>query len=296
MSRPKKLLKIFNMLHYTHRWRALTMPISIVIFLELCIIVFFMTLYLNSRMNNDSHLEYKKSPYILEEFKGIFFIIQDIWSALHIFILYCLSAYLMLYCYIMCTCLELLFLELVAQFPVFLSKGDFQTVLHIYQEITEVMIPFQDFFAYPALVNVFNAMSGLFWGSYSIAFGTEEDYVTSVYLLGTLLSYFVLLLAVMLPASAVNKASKVAKNTILCLPGWFPEHYKTLKMFICKRFKHQELALTLGKIYKIDKSLIISTLGSLVSYGILVGTLGTVQDHEIHVYNCTSTCNSNSCN
>ncbi|GFR19310.1 uncharacterized protein TNCT_445731 [Trichonephila clavata] len=112
-------------------------------------------------------------------------------------------------------------LELVAQFPVFLSKGDYQTVVHIYQEITEVMIPFQDFFAYPALVNVFNAMSGLFWGSYSIAFGTEEDYVTSVYLLGTLLSYFVLLLAVMLPASAVNKASKVAKNTILCLLDGF---------------------------------------------------------------------------
>ncbi|GFS92772.1 uncharacterized protein TNCV_1161791 [Trichonephila clavipes] len=139
-------------------------------------------------------------------------------------------------------------------------------------------------------------MSGLFWGSYSIIFHTEEDYVTSVYLLGTLFNYFVLLLTVMLPPSAVNKASKVAKNTILSLPGWFPEHYKTLKMFICKRFKHQELALTLGKIYKIDKSLIISTLGTLVSYGILVGTLGTVQKHEVHAYNCTSTRNSKSGN
>ncbi|GFX10057.1 uncharacterized protein TNCV_4539281 [Trichonephila clavipes] len=240
-------------------------------------------------MNNDSHLEYKKSPYILEEFKVICLIIQDIWSALHICILYCLSAYLMLYCYIICACLELLFLELVAQFPVFIAKGDYQTMIHIYQEITEVMISFQDFFAYPALVNVLSAMSGLFWGSYSIIFHTEEDYVTSVYLLGTLFNYFVLLLTVMLPPSAVNKASKVAKNTILSLPGWFPEHYKTLKMFICKRFKHQELALTLGKIYKIDKSLIISTLGTLVSYGILVGTLGTVQKHEVHAYNCTST-------
>ncbi|GIZ04642.1 hypothetical protein CEXT_164861 [Caerostris extrusa] len=39
-----------------------------------------------------------------------------------------------------------------------------------------------------------------------------------------------------------------------------------------------QTALTLWKIYRIDKSLLISAIGTLISYGILVGTLGSVQN------------------
>ncbi|GFT03778.1 uncharacterized protein NPIL_644951 [Nephila pilipes] len=290
MLLQRKLWKIFKRLHYTHRWKALKISTCVCVLLQTCIPILLAALYLKSNMNYSARLESKESPYILEGFKFYYLIIQDIWSALHILLLYALSAYLTTYFYIVCTCLKVLYLELVTQFPVFIAKDDYQTMIQVYQEITEVMIYFQDFFSYPAFINVLSSMAGLFWGSYSIVFQSQKDYIISVFLLGVVLNYFALLLAIMMPASAVNKAAKVAKNTVLSTPGWFPQHYGKLKMFICKRFKHQELALTLGKVYKIDTSLIISTLGTLISYGILVGTLGTVQKsshNEIDMANCS---------
>ncbi|GIY10939.1 hypothetical protein CEXT_219781 [Caerostris extrusa] len=39
-------------------------------------------------------------------------------------------------------------------------------------------------------------------------------------------------------------------------------------------------ALTLGKMYRIDKSMLISAIATLISYGIVLGTLGSVQSSD----------------
>ncbi|GIY91005.1 uncharacterized protein CDAR_550201 [Caerostris darwini] len=81
----------------------------------------------------------------------------------------------------------------------------------------------------------------------------------------------------MLPGAAVNRIAEVAKDVIISCPGWYPNHYNEVKACVRTRFKQKKSALTLWKIYNIDKSLLISAVGSLVTYGILIGTLGTVQ-------------------
>ncbi|GIX68588.1 uncharacterized protein CEXT_296271, partial [Caerostris extrusa] len=88
--------------------------------------------------------------------------------------------------------------------------------------------------------------------------------------------YFVLLLITLTPAAAANQAA-ARPWTFLSLPAWFPKRYSIINMHVRRKFTHKT-ALTLWKIYRIDKSLLISAVGSLISYGILLGTLGSVQN------------------
>ncbi|GFQ71460.1 uncharacterized protein TNCT_83241 [Trichonephila clavata] len=77
-------------------------------------------------------------------------------------------------------------------------------------------------------------------------------------------------------AAIANEAAMLAQDTVISVPAWFRQNYKELKMMIRRRFK-RKYSLTLWKIYVIDKRLLISALGNLVTYGILLGTLGSLQ-------------------
>ncbi|GBN42939.1 hypothetical protein AVEN_116640-1 [Araneus ventricosus] len=74
-------------------------------------------------------------------------------------------------------------------------------------------------------------------------------------------------------ASAANKAALIARDIVISLPGWFPESYQELKLLIRQKYK-KKVSLTLWKLYKIDNSLLISALGTLVTYGFLMGSVG----------------------
>ncbi|GIY08983.1 uncharacterized protein CEXT_351961 [Caerostris extrusa] len=139
------------------------------------------------------------------------------------------------------------------------------------------MIFADNFLSYPAIVNVLSSMVGLFWACYSFVFFITDS-LSSLYLSVVLILYAGLLLLIMLPASAANRAAKLSKDAVVSSPGWFPEHCEKLKLIVRKRFKQQELSLTLWKIYKINIPLLINTLGTLVTYGCLLGTLGTVRN------------------
>ncbi|GIY03041.1 uncharacterized protein CDAR_511441 [Caerostris darwini] len=91
------------------------------------------------------------------------------------------------------------------------------------------------------------------------------------------LQYFLLLLITLTPAAAANQAAAMARERVLSLSVWFPKRYSIIKMHVRRKCMHKT-ALTLWKIYRIDKSLLISAIGTLISYGILVGTLGSVQN------------------
>ncbi|GFX70503.1 hypothetical protein TNCV_4474371 [Trichonephila clavipes] len=80
-------------------------------------------------------------------------------------------------------------------------------------------------------------------------------------------------------ASSANEAVGVAKEAVMSLPGKIPQYYNELKVILSKDCK-QNVCLTLWKIYKIDRSLIISVIGVVMSYGFLIATLGTVNSHN----------------
>ncbi|GBL97569.1 hypothetical protein AVEN_163014-1 [Araneus ventricosus] len=79
----------------------------------------------------------------------------------------------------------------------------------------------------------------------------------------------------MLPAAAANESAEMAKSTIKLMGSSIPHSYRDLEMYLRQRWKPR-VVMTLWKIYKIDKSLLISALGTLMAYGMLLGTSGSV--------------------
>ncbi|GFU06033.1 uncharacterized protein NPIL_164531 [Nephila pilipes] len=119
-------------------------------------------------------------------------------------------------------------------------------------------------------------MIGLFWSSYSFVFYSSNDFaMLFVTTIGTVINSTQLLM-VMLPAAAANQVGIQARNIVISLPGWFPKQYEKLNIHVRQNFTQEDF-LTLWKIYKNDKSLLISALGTLLTYGFLVGTLGSIE-------------------
>ncbi|GBN96797.1 hypothetical protein AVEN_96229-1 [Araneus ventricosus] len=130
-----------------------------------------------------------------------------------------------------------------------------------------------DVLSYAVFVDVFCCMLGIFWSGCIIAFYPNIDkYVYAFSFLVTFQSSVVFLMIVSSP-SAANKAALIARDIVISLPGWFPESYQEIKILIRQKYK-KNVSLTLWKLYKIDNSLLISTLGTLVTYGFLMGSVG----------------------
>ncbi|GFV64091.1 hypothetical protein TNCV_2461181 [Trichonephila clavipes] len=87
---------------------------------------------------------------------------------------------------------------------------------------------------------------------------------------------FVPVCMVILSASAANHAFFTAREAIQSLPWKIPQYRDKLKEMIqseCMR----SVSLTLWKVYKIERSLIFSAMGTLVTYGMLMATLGGIK-------------------
>ncbi|GFX10007.1 uncharacterized protein TNCV_4101461 [Trichonephila clavipes] len=100
-----------------------------------------------------------------------------------------------------------------------------------------------------------------------------------VFTLGGVTHFLMALIPMMMSGADCNRAVSQARDMTISLPGWFPQHYRMLKRFIRQKFK-KKYVLTLWKIYAIRESLLMSALGTLVTYGFLVGTMGIAQGLE----------------
>ncbi|GFY68242.1 uncharacterized protein TNIN_466191 [Trichonephila inaurata madagascariensis] len=179
------------------------------------------------------------------------------------------------YCFV-CYCIKLFCSEFVQKSRTLMKQQGYQTILHVYQKITTAIAFADDFLSYPVFIIVLSSMVGLFWSTYSFVFVPRDDSMICICFLSGIVYYSASLLIVMLTGAVANQAVVFARETVISLPGWIRQHYKELKMDIRQRFKHKT-HFTLWNIYIIDKSLLISALGTLVTYGILIGTLGSVQ-------------------
>ncbi|GIY87349.1 uncharacterized protein CDAR_371871 [Caerostris darwini] len=179
------------------------------------------------------------------------------------------------YCFA-CNCLKQFFLRFERKSKVLIAHHDYQRILEIYKEMNETMVMMNNFLSLPILVSVINILATLFWYGYSFAFVSNDNKVIGIFYSIGFIQYFVLLLLTLPPAAAANQAAVTAREIVLSLPGWFPKRYSTITLLICRSFMHKT-SLTLGNIYRIDKSLLISAIATLITYGILIGTLGSVQ-------------------
>ncbi|GBM39377.1 hypothetical protein AVEN_119040-1 [Araneus ventricosus] len=273
----KKMSKILKMLNCHNRRKVFENPIYAYCLYSTVSSIGFITVYLISNMRIQIHGYIRHTTDISEEYKEFCIFLLEIRNVLTVSLLLGLSVSSSGYYGFICYHIYLLLSEFSSKSINLIVISDYETILKIYLDISQVIVSVDDFLSYPTFINVLADMGGLFWACYVIIFDSKDDYLFYLYFVAAAFTYALWLLMVMLPAASANKAIEVARNFVLSLPGWFPHHQKVLKKYIKMEIKHNNLSLTLWKIYKIDNSLLISSIGTLVSYGIIVGTLGTVQ-------------------
>ncbi|GBM47846.1 hypothetical protein AVEN_91833-1 [Araneus ventricosus] len=116
-------------------------------------------------------------------------------------------------------------------------------------------------------------MFGLFWFGYTFAVYSLDNFGTYAFVLVGILFYLTLLLTILIPAAAANDALEEARDIVLSLPAWLPQQYKESEKFLLQKYK-PKMVFTVWKIYEIKRSLLISSLGTLLTYGFLMGTIG----------------------
>ncbi|GFY73206.1 uncharacterized protein TNIN_68961 [Trichonephila inaurata madagascariensis] len=144
-------------------------------------------------------------------------------------------------------------------------------IIHAYVDLTSLMISLDDYLSFSAFVIVLSSLSGLFYVNFGIHFLCVGDVL---HFLAAEIWFSILVCMIILSASAANRASLAAKEAIYSLPGRIPRYYYELEVIIrseCMR----DVSLTLWKIYEIDRSLILSALGTLITYGMLLVTMGS---------------------
>ncbi|GFQ69356.1 uncharacterized protein TNCT_360141 [Trichonephila clavata] len=142
-------------------------------------------------------------------------------------------------------------------------------LIQSYLELISIIKSLDDYLSFSAFVVVLSAMFGLFFINFNIIF-LSDGYLHAFF--GET-GIFVPVCLVILSASAANQAFFTAKEALQSLPWKIPQYRDKLKEMIrseCMR----SASLTLWKVYKIERSLIFSAMGTLVTYGMLLATLG----------------------
>ncbi|GBM12395.1 hypothetical protein AVEN_211576-1 [Araneus ventricosus] len=152
-------------------------------------------------------------------------------------------------------------------------------MLNISEEVTEVMSYADDFLSPYAFFFVLIGLSGVFWFSYILAFLQQSDYSSHIFIVSGIIYYMLLPLSIMLSAAAANEAAEMVKSTVKLMGSWIPKPYRDSDMYLRQRLKPR-VEMTLWKMYKVDKSLFINSLGTLLTYGMLLGTLGSAQNQN----------------
>ncbi|GBN87869.1 hypothetical protein AVEN_56161-1 [Araneus ventricosus] len=181
-------------------------------------------------------------------------------------------------CYtFLCVQIRCLFLHITKQIRSVKEEESACQLLHAYDDIADVLSNIDDIFSYPVFVLVVSSMAGLFRSIYSLIFLQQTHFQFSIPYWFSGIYFSIVLLSVIFSASETVQAGKLARELIVSSPGAFPFRYMELKKMVRRKNLKREIVLTLWKTYTIDRSLLFSAFGTLVTYGILIATLGNVQ-------------------
>ncbi|GBM03302.1 hypothetical protein AVEN_142582-1 [Araneus ventricosus] len=180
-----------------------------------------------------------------------------------------LAVFTVFYC-LVCIFLRKLFVELLHQIKTDHSINDFRRYLYVFRLISRIMKDMENFFSFSVFVMLLITMIGLFRAGYRLAFDPKTFQEKFLYLLFSGIYNMLLQVMIMISASIANEE---AEKVVESLPGLIPKHENDLKLEFKNEFQ-QHKSLSLWKIYTFDRSLLITSLGTLLTYGVLIGTLG----------------------
>ncbi|GBM00147.1 hypothetical protein AVEN_176392-1 [Araneus ventricosus] len=199
-------------------------------------------------------------PYIVQVIEFPYWIVADTILCLFVF-----------YYVFICKIIRILFRNFQKQLGRTHSTRDFMNGISCYEDILKNMNNFNEQFSIPAFLVVLITMMAVFRAGYKLAF---KEYVTlhsGLALTFAVLFCFSVQLALMISACLTNEAKSVTHCSVRRLFYRFcTDSFK----FVSLKTDSSQSTLTLGKIYQLDRSLIIASIATLLTYGILLGTLG----------------------
>ncbi|GBN21375.1 hypothetical protein AVEN_219696-1 [Araneus ventricosus] len=213
-------------------------------------------------ISTNEFLKYLPSyfPEIVEANELAFFTI------LHI--TFCLFVTYYLLC---CRIIRILLQHLLEQLNGNFSPEDFPKHINLYEEILEILNIFDDRFSLCAFLTVLITMTSIFREAYVLAFSPLLSTDFSVYMVVSVFFHLASQLAFIASASLTNETSCITESR---LENLLYKHCNNGLKLPNLKANCLRNSLTLWKMYVVDRSLAITCLGSLLTYGILLGTLG----------------------
>ncbi|GIY03968.1 uncharacterized protein CEXT_8231 [Caerostris extrusa] len=167
--------------------------------------------------------------------------------------------------------MQILYDDLLDQLNNGHSTEEMEKLLEDYESLATTLRGMDESFSFPAFLTTFLNLFGLFWNGYRIAF-LAELFEYPFYLICPVIYNLSHHLLLMISASMTNEKAAKAKLIMQCLLRHC--HLETRKKMKYEKNIALESNLTSWKIYVFDRSLIITSFGCLLTYGILLGTLG----------------------
>ncbi|KAF8788870.1 hypothetical protein HNY73_006864 [Argiope bruennichi] len=147
-----------------------------------------------------------------------------------------------------------------------------QKYLNLYEESMKMFHNFDKQFSFLAFDLVILCMINLFRAGYALAFIVREKDVEFYALISSLIFYLLVQMTQMISGIKTNESAHNVRNNIQNL---FKKLCKTTpEMFKLDVDLPPAPTLSLWKMYEFDRSLVIASVGTLLTYGILLGTLG----------------------
>ncbi|GBM27202.1 hypothetical protein AVEN_9866-1 [Araneus ventricosus] len=144
---------------------------------------------------------------------------------------------------------------------------DFQKLVTLHEETLSILHYFEEQLSFPAFITVTLTMIGIFRCGYSVAFIKDNPTFLNAYLISSMFLYMLFQLLLVISGALTNEAADDTSNV---LKRRYNKDFKSPKMEV----DFSPYSLTLWRIYRMDRSLIIDSFGTMLTFGILFGTLG----------------------
>ncbi|GBN96551.1 hypothetical protein AVEN_268640-1 [Araneus ventricosus] len=143
--------------------------------------------------------------------------------------------------------------------------------LFLFAIVSRIMNCLEDSFSSAVFLETVMSMVGMFRAGYILVFLScvRLDYLPLMFF-GIVV--FVHQLLIMISASTANEKAALTMKSLSCR---IPESETDMR-FKLRRISGEHKSLSVWKIYVLDRSLVVTSVGTLLTYGILIGTIGKV--------------------
>ncbi|GFX11704.1 hypothetical protein TNCV_4340501 [Trichonephila clavipes] len=156
-----------------------------------------------------------------------------------------------------------------------LSKEDIPRVFQSYEEVLQVIECTEDACCSPVFIAVMICMVGIFRIGYYYSFRKRSNFAFYAFCLVYLAYHLCLFVIIITLASKVNRIAMQNRSLVKALERRFVIG-KKWEIWGQYQNINRKILLSLGNTYTINKSLIWTAIGTVFSYGIIIGTLGSV--------------------